>query len=141
MFDRTDRLSYKYMSNYSYMGFMTVPMQNDVCQEFCANEKLVDRVKRQLPEKENLLELANLFKALGDFTRIRILNALLASELCVCDLVEILDMNQSAISHQLRVLRSSKIVKYRKEGRNVIYSLDDDHIHQLIRQGMDHILE
>ncbi len=120
---------------------MAISVETGVCQDVCTNEELVDRIKKQMPDADHLLELSNLFKALGDFTRMRILNALLESELCVCDLVSILEMNQSAISHQLRVLRSSKIVKYRKEGRNVYYSLDDDHVHQLIRQGMDHVLE
>lgn len=115
--------------------------ETGICQESCANAKLVARIKNLLPDAEHLQDLSNLFKALGDYTRIRILNALVNSELCVCDLVDILEMNQSAISHQLRVLRSSKIVKYRKEGRNVFYSLDDEHVHQLIRQGLDHVLE
>jgi DNA-binding transcriptional ArsR family regulator len=101
----------------------------------------VDKVKKELPPVEQMMDLSNLFKALGDFTRIRILEALLSSELCVCDLVSVLDMNQSAISHQLRVLRSSKIVKYRKEGKNVYYSLDDNHISQLINQGLTHVME
>ena len=116
-------------------------MESGICQDVCSNEETVDRIKGQMPDVDHLLELSNLFKALGDFTRIRILNALLVSELCVCDLVGILDMNQSAISHQLRVLRSAKIVKYRKEGRNVVYSGNDHHVHQLIKQGMDHVSE
>jgi ArsR family transcriptional regulator, lead/cadmium/zinc/bismuth-responsive transcriptional repressor len=120
---------------------MNHSMESGICLDTCTNEELVVRVKEQMPGSDYLAELSNLFKALGDFTRIRILNALLVSELCVCDLVSILEMNQSAISHQLRVLRSSKIVKHRKEGRNVYYSLDDSHVHQLIRQGLDHVLE
>lgn len=116
-------------------------MGSDLCGGVCENSELVDRIRGGMPESDHLQELSNLFKVLGDATRMRILNALLQSELCVCDLVGILNMNQSAISHQLRVLRSSKIVKYRKVGRNVYYSLDDDHINQLIRHGMDHVLE
>jgi DNA-binding transcriptional ArsR family regulator len=120
---------------------MTTQVEADVCQEACVHEHLVDKVKKELPPAEQMLALSNLFKVLGDFTRIRILEALLSSELCVCDLVSVLDMNQSAVSHQLRVLRSSKIVKYRKEGKNVYYSLDDTHISQLINQGLTHVLE
>jgi ArsR family transcriptional regulator len=88
-----------------------------------------------------LFDLADLFKVLGNITRIRILHALNFSELCVCDLVEVLEMSQSAISHQLGILRASKIVKFRKEGKNVFYSLDDDHIRSLLSDGIIHIQE
>ena len=94
-----------------------------------------------MESSDNLLELAHFFKILGDHTRVRILNALYFSELCVCDLTVILEMNQSAVSHQLRILRTAKIVKYRKEGKNVFYSLDDDHISDMLNQGMIHIKE
>ncbi|MBT3225541.1 MAG: helix-turn-helix transcriptional regulator [Deltaproteobacteria bacterium] len=120
---------------------MTTQLEPDICEDVCIHEQLVEKVKKELPRAEQMMELSNLFKALGDFTRIRILEALLSSELCVCDLVSVLDMNQSAVSHQLRVLRSSKIVKFRKEGKNVYYSLDDNHISQLINQGLNHVLE
>ncbi len=120
---------------------MTTQLESDICLEDCIHEQLVDKVKKELPPADQMLALSNLFKVLGDFTRIRILEALLSSELCVCDLVSVLDMNQSAVSHQLRVLRSSKIVKYRKEGKNVFYSLDDTHISHLIDQGRTHVLE
>lgn len=90
---------------------------------------------------EKLLALAELFKALGDGTRVKILCALYRSELCVCDLTAILDMKQSAVSHQLRVLRSGKIVKSRKEGKNVYYSLDDRHVSQLLDIGLEHVSE
>jgi len=120
---------------------MNQSVESGICLDTCTNEELVVRVKEQMQGSRQLAELSDLFKVLGDCTRIRILNALQMSELCVCDLVSILEMNQSAISHQLRVLRSSKIVKHRKVGRNVYYSLDDDHVHQLIQQGLDHVLE
>jgi len=120
---------------------MTHKQESDICREVCIHENLVDRVKNELPPAEQMQEVSNLFKVLGDYTRIRILEALLSSELCVCDLVSVLDMNQSAISHQLRVLRSSRIVKSRKAGKNVYYSLDDQHVSQLISQGTDHVLE
>ncbi len=123
------------------LKLMITQLESDICLNVCVHEQLVERVKKELPPAEQLLELSNLFKVLGDFTRIRILEALLSSELCVCDLVSVLDMNQSAVSHQLRVLRSSKIVKFRKEGKNVYYSLDDHHISQLINQGREHVIE
>ncbi len=116
-------------------------MQNEVCLEECVHEEIVREVSSQMPPSDLMQDLANLFKVLGDFTRVRILQALHASELCVCDLVDILQMSQSAVSHQLRVLRTSKIVKYRKEGKNVFYSLDDQHVYSLLSIGLDHIQE
>ncbi|MBI9090886.1 MAG: winged helix-turn-helix transcriptional regulator [Desulfobacterium sp.] len=114
---------------------------DDVCKTVCVHRSAVDAVKECMVGDGTLRELAELFKVLSDHTRIRILHALLHAELCVCDLVDVLDMNQSAVSHQLRVLRTAKVVKYRKEGRNVFYSLDDDHIFSLLRDGMDHVRE
>ncbi len=90
--------------------------------------------------EENLLDLAELFKVLGDHTRVRILQALAASELAVCCLADLLHLSPSAVSHQLRILRAAKIVKYRKEGKNVYYSLDDQHVEHLIKEGLEHVL-
>ena len=112
-----------------------------VCDALCVHEETVRLVKEAMIDSEKLLDLSELFKVLGDHTRIRILEALSQSELCVCDLSEILDMTQSAISHQLRVLRSAKVVKYRKEGKNVYYNLEDEHIFSLINVGMTHVVE
>ena len=120
---------------------MTENPSNDVCQVICVHDELVREVKEQMLSSELLMDLANLFKVLGDHTRVRILQALHTSELCVCNLVEVLGMSQSAISHQLRVLRTSKIVKHRKEGKNVFYSLDDQHIYSLINIGLQHVQE
>ncbi len=114
---------------------------DDICQESCVHTKTVNKVKQKMASTDRLFDLADLFKALGDNTRIRLLNALMHSELCVCDLVDIIGMTQSAVSHQLRVLRSAKIVKHRKEGKNVYYSLDDDHIRQLLDDGLEHVSE
>ncbi len=111
----------------------------EVCKEECFHEDTIKKVKSQLPADDELLNLSELFKILGDHTRIRILNSLLLSELCVCDLTVLLDMSQSAISHQLRILRTARIVKFRREGKNVYYSLDDDHVSTLLRQGLDHV--
>jgi ArsR family transcriptional regulator len=115
--------------------------KDELCQHSCDNAELVNKVKQAMPGDLLQGELARLFKVLGDQTRIRILNALYRSELCVCDLTAILGMNQSAVSHQLRVLRDSRIVRSRKQGKNVLYSLDDSHISDLIRVGFEHIQE
>ncbi|MDA2916315.1 metalloregulator ArsR/SmtB family transcription factor [Nitrospinae bacterium AH_259_B05_G02_I21] len=90
-------------------------------------------------DEATTLGLAEIFRALGDPTRVRILHALAASELCVCDLAAILGMSQSAVSHQLRLLRSLRLVRHRREGRMVYYALDDDHIEKLLAQGLDHV--
>ena len=94
-----------------------------------------------MPAEEKMKELADFYKVFGDATRIKILCVLLESEVCVCDLAEILGMTQSAISHQLRVLKQMKLVKNRREGKTVYYSLADDHILTIISQGMEHIAE
>ncbi|WP_232363838.1 ArsR/SmtB family transcription factor [Desulfogranum japonicum] len=96
-------------------------------------------VADNVPSEDELHELAQFFKVFGDTTRIRILSALYIRELCVCDLVSLLDMNQPAVSHQLRILRAAKIVKNRKQGKHVFYSLDDDHVHELLKDGLEHI--
>ncbi len=105
------------------------------------HEEAVDAVREKMPEEELLYDLAELFKVFGDSTRIKILWALYESELCVCDLAFLLNMTQSAISHQLRLLKQAKLVKNRRDGKNVFYSLDDDHVKQIIDQGLVHICE
>ncbi|WP_243546867.1 ArsR/SmtB family transcription factor [Pseudodesulfovibrio tunisiensis] len=116
-------------------------MSNMACNETEKHAVNVAVVKDQMLSERNFLFLAELFKALGDYTRVRILFALSQSELCVCALAEVLEMSQSAISHQLRLLRAAKLVRYRKEGKNVFYALDDEHVRNLLTQGYDHILE
>ncbi|MEL7563470.1 MAG: metalloregulator ArsR/SmtB family transcription factor [Dehalobacterium sp.] len=111
----------------------------DLCEEKCVHKEIVARVKDKALSANETLGLSEIFKALGDPTRIKILYALSQEELCVCDLVEVLEMTQSAVSHQLRALRNLRLVKYRKEGKMVYYSLDDDHIINLFLQGLDHI--
>jgi ArsR family transcriptional regulator, lead/cadmium/zinc/bismuth-responsive transcriptional repressor len=113
----------------------------DICQEQCFHPEVVESVRRNMLGSVPSDELAQLFKVLGDNTRIRILDALYRSELCVCDLTALLGMNQSAVSHQLRVLRDARIVKSRKLGKNVLYSLDDEHISGLVRMGSEHVRE
>lgn len=105
------------------------------------HKEAVERVKTSMPENAALYDLAELFRVFGDITRVRIVCALFASELCVCDIAALLSMTQSAISHQLRILKQSRLVKYRREGRAVFYSLDDDHIKSIFAQGMEHISE
>ena len=94
-----------------------------------------------MPKEEELYELADLFKIFSDPTRIKILYVLSESELCVCDIAEKLDMTQSAISHQLKILKQSKLVKNRREGKSVFYSLADSHVKTIMRQGLDHVQE
>ena len=92
-------------------------------------------------DEEALFEMAELFKVFGDTTRIKILYVLFESDMCVCDIAELLNMGQSAISHQLRVLKQAQLVKFRREGKQVIYSLADDHVRTIINNGMEHIME
>jgi len=105
------------------------------------HQEIVDAVRENMPQEENLYDLAELFKVFGDTTRIKIIYALFASEMCVCDIAVLLNMSQSAISHQLRVLKQARLVKFRKEGKVVYYSLDDDHIKHIFDQGLLHISE
>ncbi|MDF2989014.1 MAG: transcriptional regulator [Eubacterium sp.] len=105
------------------------------------HEDVVNCVREKMPEDENLYDLAELFKVFGDTTRIKILWALAESEMCVCDIAVLLNMTQSAISHQLRVLKQARLVRYRKEGKVVYYSLDDAHVKQIFDQGLIHINE
>ena len=105
------------------------------------HEDTVRRVNESIPCEEELFDLAELFKVFGDSTRVRILFVLFESEMCVCGLAELLGMTQSAISHQLRALKQSKLVKYRREGKTVFYSLADDHVVTILAQGMEHIAE
>ncbi len=113
----------------------------DICEVFNPDNQVVKMMKEKTLTDDVVYDLAELFKTMGDPTRIKILYALKERELCVCDLSELLDMSSSAISHQLRVLRNNKLVKYRKEGRSVYYSLDDDHVMCLFGQGLEHVLE
>ncbi|MBQ9973610.1 MAG: winged helix-turn-helix transcriptional regulator [Oscillospiraceae bacterium] len=113
----------------------------DVCQHTHVHTDQVTQVARQLPEDEVLYDLAELFKLFGDSTRIKILYALFEAELCVCDIAQLLGLTQSAISHQLRLLKAGKLVTFRRSGKTVFYSLADDHVRSVIGQGMEHILE
>lgn len=116
-------------------------MDFDRCECTIIHEDIVNKVKDTMPEDENLYDLAELFKVFGDTTRIKILYALFSSEMCVCDMAALLNMTQSAISHQLRVLKQARLVKYRKSGKVVYYSLDDEHIQHIFDEGLNHINE
>ncbi len=109
------------------------------CKEI--HKDIIDEVKNKMPKEEALYDLAELFKVFGDTTRIRILYALFENEMCVCDIANLLNMTQSAISHQLRVLKQSRLVKFRKDGKVVYYSLDDNHIYHIFNEGLNHIEE
>lgn len=114
--------------------------------EMCCESKeihidLLKKVEQTMPDEEELYDLAELFKVFGDSTRIRILYVLFEAEVCVCDIAETLHMTQSAISHQLRILKQNKLVKNRREGKSIFYSLADDHVRSIIAQGREHIEE
>ena len=111
------------------------------CGFLCVHEKVVEKVQHELPQEETLLRLADLFKVFGDGTRVRILFVLLTAEVCVCDLANLLGMTQSAISHQLKVLRENKLVASRREGKTIYYFLADDHVRTIIGQGFEHLTE
>ena len=110
-------------------------------QEKTNDLDLVESIEEGMPDEELLYDLADLFKTFGDTTRIKILYALMEHELCVADLAEAIDATQSAVSHQLRTLKQSRLVRAKRDGKNVMYSLSDDHVHSMLAQGMTHICE
>ena len=116
-------------------------MKDLVCSENHVHENIVSIVKEKMPDDDLIYDLAELFKVFGDSTRAKILSSLEISELCVCDICECLNMTKSAVSHQLRILRQSKLVKARKSGKVVFYSLDDDHVSKIFECGLSHLLE
>lgn len=120
---------------------MPEKLEVEQCEYLFVHEDVVKRVREELPDEVTLYDLAELFKVFGDSTRIKILYALFEAELCVCDIAQLLGLTQTAVSHQLRVLKNSKLVKYRREGKNLFYSLADSHVRRIIGQGMDHISE
>ena len=105
------------------------------------HDQVVAQVRETLPPEQTHSDLAELFKIFGDSTRIKILYVLFESEMCVCDIAQLLGMSQSAISHQLQVLKKSKLVKYRRKGKTVFYSLADSHVRTILGQGMEHVTE
>jgi len=110
-----------------------------VCDYFCRHEDIVNNARENMLDDEKIYELADLFKVFGDSTRIKILRALAINEMCVCDIASLLCVSQSAVSHQLRTLKNARLVKFRRDGKVVYYSLDDDHVLSIFTQGLDHI--
>lgn len=121
------------------------PNMNDdfapACDYIHAHPELIHAVTEHMPDEECLYDLAELFKVFGDSTRIKILYVLLESEMCVCDIAQTLNMTQSAISHQLRILKQNRLVKFRREGKTIFYSLLDSHVVSILSQGMEHVEE
>ncbi len=113
----------------------------ECCDVVEVHRDLLEKVNAGMPEETELYDLAELFKVFGDSTRIRILFVLFEAEVCVCDLAAILNMTQSAISHQLKILKQSRLVKSRRDGKSIFYSLDDEHVRAIINQGREHIEE
>ena len=112
-----------------------------ICEENILHEDIIARVRENMPSSDKVMRVSELFKVFGDITRSNIICVLFQAEMCVCDIANILGMTQSAISHQLRVLKQNQLVKFRREGKTIYYSLADDHVTTIINQGMDHIRE
>lgn len=112
---------------------------DDTCQVNQVHPDKQERIKNSLPKDEDMKDLANFFFLFGDYTRVRILYALAQEEICVCDIAEIIDMSQSAVSHQLRLLKNHRLVKSERRGKMVFYSLDDHHIQEILDVGLAHI--
>ena len=113
----------------------------ETCECEHTHKNIIDKVRSMMPDEDTVYDVAELFKVFGDSTRIRILFVLFEAEVCVCDLAEALNMTQSAISHQLKILKQNKLVKSRREGKSVFYSLADDHVRTIISMGLEHIEE
>ena len=113
----------------------------ECCDFIHAHEEIVEKVRQELPDEDTLYDLSELFRIFGDSTRIRILYVLFEAEMCVCDIAQLLGMTQSAISHQLRALKNARLVKARRDGKTVFYSLADDHVKTIIDQGIEHVKE
>ncbi|WP_039767488.1 ArsR/SmtB family transcription factor [Caldicellulosiruptor sp. F32] len=113
----------------------------DTCSCTIIHQDILEKVKKELPDDEKLFDLSEFFKVFSDSTRVKILSALLISEMCVCDLAALLQVTQSAISHQLRLLKAFRLVKSRKEGKVVYYSLNDDHVKSILELGLLHLSE
>lgn len=127
----------EYMNSYSYKG---ENMEEQLkCEE--KHQNIINMVKQKMPKEEILFDIAELFKVFGDSTRMKIICCLFEHEMCVCDIAELINATQSAVSHQLRVLKQAKLVKYRKEGKAVYYSLADKHVESIFNMALEHIHE
>jgi len=124
-----------------HKGGKKVEEKQWICEENCPHYNKIKEVEKTEPNEEEIIEMADVFKLFSDSTRLRIICSILNNELCVCDLCELLHLTQSNVSHQLQLLRTAKLVKYRKEGKQVYYTLKDEHVEKIIRMALDHILE
>lgn len=122
-------------------GFEVAVSDVECCDFYQVHDDVVKTVKEKMPDEDELYDLAEIFKVFGDSTRIKILYVLFEQEMCVCDIAQLLNMTQSAISHQLKILKQSRLVKNRREGKAVFYSLADGHVRSIINQGLEHIEE
>lgn len=136
-----DKISKGYQTGERRYRLLKDEMEAEKCDCMHEHKHLREQILREMPDEEELAALAEFFKVFGDVTRVRILCTLLRSEMCVCDLAQVLNMTQSAISHQLRMLKQMALVKNRREGKTVFYSLSDGHIVSILSQGMEHIEE
>lgn len=124
-----------------HMKGETMEEKEYICGEKCPHYQTIRKVKQEEPNEEEIEMVSNMFKLFADNTRLRIICSILNTELCVCDLCELLDLNQSTVSHQLQILRNAKLVKYRREGKQIYYRLQDEHIEQIISTSLEHIRE
>lgn len=115
--------------------------KNERCDVACHHDSVVTQVRANMPPEEELFDLAELFKVFGDTTRVKILYVLFESEMCVCDIAEVLNISQSAISHQLRTIKQAKLIKNRRDGKTIYYSLADDHVKTIIGMAKEHLEE
>ena len=115
--------------------------ENERCDVECTHEDVVHMVLERMPPEDELLDLAELFKVFGDTTRVKILYVLFESEMCVCDIAETLGISQSAVSHQLRIIKQARLIQNRREGKTVYYSLADDHVKTIIGMAKEHLEE
>ncbi len=120
-------------------GSFNMEREDLICEASASTPEQLEEIKNSMYDEKTIEALSQIFKALGDPTRLRIIYVLSKSPLCVCDIAELLNMTQSAISHQMRILRNLRLVKFKREGRMVIYSLDDDHVLGLLSQGLEHV--
>lgn len=118
---------------------IAIQYQADLCEQACEHQEVIAAAKKEALSDRDAQQIAQIFKLLGDATRVKILQSLSRRELCVCDIAAIVEMGQSAVSHQLRLLRNARLVKYRREGKLAWYSLDDNHVNSLLAQSLAHI--